>query len=466
MSKPASRKTDFIHGPVGPLFAKTAIPIVFLMGVNGLLTVVDAIFLGVYVGADALAAVTLMFPIVMMSIALATLVANGMASILARELGAGNLAAARASFAGAHGLTAIMCAGLLALFAIAGRPAVELASNGSGVIADLGYRYLLITIAAAPVAFALTLQSTALRVEGWVGFMALMGAIVSLANIALNWVLIGVLDWGVTGSAVGTTLAQASGLAIILIFRATGRSDLPALALPWHKWRTQWAGFLALGAPQSLAFVGLSLGTGTVIVMLQAHAAPEDYDATVAAYGIVMRLMSFSFLCLMGMAQALQALIGNNIGAGRHDRVARALAIAIACALVYGAIAQLVFTFGARSLAGLFVTDPAVIAEVARIMPVMVALYAFSGPPVMIATHFQAIGDAPRAAILGLARTYLFLVPLTLTMPHLFGEQGIWLASPVSGGLMLCLTIAVLAVTARRRGHRFGLIPRKPSAVT
>lgn len=77
-------QNPFITGPLAPIFVRTALPIILVMSMNGLLTVVDAIFLGRYVGADALGAVTLMFPIYMLIVAMATLVSNGMSSILAR----------------------------------------------------------------------------------------------------------------------------------------------------------------------------------------------------------------------------------------------------------------------------------------------------------------------------------------------------------------------------------------------
>ena len=459
MSQTAARKTEYLEGPIGPLFARTALPIVFLMSVNGLLTVVDAIFLGVFVGADALAAVTLMFPIVMMFVALATLVANGMASVLARQLGASDHAGARASFAGAHGLTVLTCLALLALFFLGGEPLVRLAANGSATLAEYGYRYLQITVIAAPLAFVLSLQTTALRVEGWVGFMAITGALVTVANMAINFVLIAGLGWGVAGSAIGTALAQATGLVIVLAFRASGRGDLPAFALPWQNWRTGWRDFLALGAPQSLSFLGLSLGSGTILIMLQ-NTALDDYDTTVAAYGIATRLLSFSFLGLMGMAQALQAIVGNNFGAGRRDRVARTLRLGLICGLVYAGTAQAIFSFGATGLAGLFVDDPAVIAEVGRLLPVIVAAYVLAGPAVMISTCFQAVGDALRAALLSLSRTYLFAIPLTLVLPVWFGEWGIWMAGPSAEVLLALMALAVLVQAARSDGHDFGLLPR------
>mgnify|MGYP001205724172 CR=1 FL=1 len=87
MSDVASpRANPYLNGPVGPLFLRTAAPIVLLMLVSGLYTIVDAIFLGLLVGPRALAAVTLVFPIFMAVAALSTLVSSGMASILARRL--------------------------------------------------------------------------------------------------------------------------------------------------------------------------------------------------------------------------------------------------------------------------------------------------------------------------------------------------------------------------------------------
>ena len=112
----------FTHGPLGSIYLKTALPIIFVMGMSGLLAVADALFLGHYVGPDALAAVTLMFPIYMLIIALATLVSSGMSSLLARHLGANKTTDAHAVFAGAHGLAILLGAILILLFLLFGRP--------------------------------------------------------------------------------------------------------------------------------------------------------------------------------------------------------------------------------------------------------------------------------------------------------------------------------------------------------
>ncbi|NNE51090.1 MAG: hypothetical protein HKN30_01650 [Sulfitobacter sp.] len=149
------------HGLLGLIFLKTALPIIFVMGMNGLLTVVDAIFLGRCVGPEALGAVTLIFPLFMLIVALATLVSNGMSSILASNLGAGDLRAAGTTYAGAHGL-ALCVSGLLILgYLLIGRPLTLAPASGSVPLAGMAQTYLMITSFAAPIAFVLAVNSDA-----------------------------------------------------------------------------------------------------------------------------------------------------------------------------------------------------------------------------------------------------------------------------------------------------------------
>ena len=121
----------FLSGPLWLTYAKTALPIIFVMGMNGALAVADALFLGVFVGPEAMAAVTLMFPVYMLIIASATLVSTGMSSILARHLGAGRNDDARGVFASAHGLSAAVAVVLMILFALFGARFALLAAGGA-----------------------------------------------------------------------------------------------------------------------------------------------------------------------------------------------------------------------------------------------------------------------------------------------------------------------------------------------
>ncbi|WP_127558792.1 MATE family efflux transporter [Nioella ostreopsis] len=452
----SSHTNSFLEGPLAPIYVRTALPIIFVMGMNGALAVVDALFLGHFAGPQALAAVTLMFPLYMLIVALATLVSSGMSSLLARQLGARRMNEARATFSAAHALAVFIGLILIALFLAFARPVALLAAGGSEDLAQMGMVYLRITVFAAPLIFVLSVNSDALRNEGRVLFMAAMSLLVSLSNMAFNYVLIGLLDMGVAGSAYGTALAQALALAIILGFRVFGDTRLRPSALWHHSPFGGWGRILALGAPQSLNYLGLALGSGSIIAALQWVDAP-DYHATVSAYGIITRLITFAFLPLLGLAHAMQTITGNNYGAGALRRSDASLRTAVLASFGYCLTVQIAMTVFAAPIGSAFVSDAVVVAEVARILPVISAGFFVAGPLMMIAMHFQAIGDAGRAAILGLSKPYLFAMPLTFALAGSAGEPGIWLAAPAAEVLLIVLTGLVLAQAARAQSLRWGL---------
>lgn len=456
---------SFTDAPLGVIYLKTAVPIIFVMGMNGLLSVADALFLGIYVGPEALAAVTLMFPIYMLIVALSTLVSNGMSSLLARRLGAGDMQGAGAVFAGAHGLAFALGAGLIVLFTFFG-PAMALsAASGDAELARMGVIYLRITVYFSPLLFVLSVNSDALRNEGRVGFMAAMSLLVSLANIAFNYVLIAGFEMGVAGSAYGTAAAQALALCIVVGFRIWGKTALRPSILRRYSMGHGWGRILALGAPQSLNFLGLSLSSAAIIMMLQWVGSPA-YGDTISAYGIITRVVTFTFLPLLGLSFAMQTITGNNYGAQIWHRADASFRIALWVALIYCATVQAIVMRFPAQIAGAFVDDPAVIAEVVRILPIMTVVFFLMGPLMMVASYFQAIGSALNAAILGLTKPYLFAIPLTLLLPLSFGEIGVWLAGPLAEILLLGLTLTVLFRRGRHSNLAWGIFqPKKGEAL-
>ncbi len=446
MSQPPT--TPFTHGPLGLIYLKTALPIVFIMGMNGLLSVVDALFLGVFVGPDALAAVTLMFPIYMVIVSLSTLVSNGMSSLLARFLGAADLENARKVFTGAHGLALFLGVCLIALFLLFGRSLSLQAAGGAQDLGDMGMTYLRIMVFFSPLLFVLSVNSDALRNEGYVGFMALMSVLVSVSNIGFNYVLIAIFELGVAGSALGTAAAQALAFAIILVFRLRGSTSLRPAALLQFPWNSHWTQILALGAPQSLSFIGLALGSAAIIAALQWVGAP-NYADTISAYGIITRVITFAFLPLLGLSFAMQTITGNNYGAQDWARSDNSLRIALWIAFIYCGLVQIIVLGMPEPIGRMFVADETVVSEVGRILPIMTSVFFIMGPLMMIATYFQAIGASLTAAILSLTKPYAFAIPLTFLLPLWFGETGIWYAGPAAELLLLGLTVVILRRNSR-----------------
>lgn len=408
-----SRGNAFLTGWLPGVFIRTAAPIVAITTVNGLFAVVDAYFLGAYVGPDALSAVSLIFPGLMLMISLQSLVSNGMASILARRLGAGKREEARRVFADAHTLALAVTLILNMVYWTLGRQVIDAGAAGNAAVADGATQFMGAMVAFAPVSFFLSLHLDGLRCEGKIGFMTLVTLSASLLNILANWLFMAEMHWGVLGSAAGSIASQFVCLAAVLAYRWRRPAALrPSGGLALAEWR-----------------------------------------------GIITRIMTFTYLPLLGLSIALQTIAGNNHGAGLGLRVGRSLQIAMGAALVYCTLVEITVELLAGRLGAVFVADPVIIAEVRRILPWTIGAYFLFGQMLILSSYFQSIGDAPRAAIFGLSRPYLFALPLTFLLPFVFGEQGIWMVPVFAEAGMFILAFLVLSRNAKRRGWRYGLLP-------
>lgn len=465
MSSRHASENRFLTAPTGRLFLAQALPMMVVMSMSGLLTVVDAVFLGHFVGADALAAISLVFPALMATIALSTLVSGGMSSLFARSLGAGRRDEAAAVFARAHGLALLIALALVAAFFVGGEAAIARLAGGQQPIAAMAWTFLAITVCASPVQFLLGLHADAWRNEGRAGLMASMSVGVTVANIALNYMLIVGFGLGVAGSALGTALAQGLDLFLLVVQRLRGRGFVPLASLRKYAWTGGWRSILVLGAPVSLSFIGIALVSATVIATLRLTAGPA-YAETVAAYGIVTRIFSFTFLPLMALALAMQSIVGNNVGAGLHLRSDRVLRLALGFAFAYCAAVEAVLLLGSHLVGTAFIGDPAVVAQVATILQPMISLYLFTGPVLVLALYFQAVGRPAPTAALTLAKPFLLSPVLVVALGLTWGVPTLWLAYPLADGLVLVLASAIVIAGLRRRtsGAGFGLTVREEPA--
>ena len=443
----------YLSTPLGILFLKTATPIILIMMTNGLFTVVDGWFVGRFVGPDALSAVTMVFPLFMMLIALGTLVSTGFASVLARMLGAGQRREGEEAMTSALILSAVICGFLILLFELFGRDLVLAIANGSPTLAGMGHVYISLTIQFSPLFFLLSMLSDSFRCQGKLGAMTLFTVAATLLNGFFNYLLIVEFNMGVAGSAYGTALAQVGSSIAALGYIYATDNTLRFRIVNIASFFRHWGSYLALGAPSSLSYVGVSAMSASIVYQLQVWDS-DTYGTSVAAYGIVTRLLTFGYMPLLGMTLALQAIAGNNFGAKNWERTFGSLKITALAALVYCAILEMAFVFLSGPLASMFVENAAIVAETDRILPPMALLYILFGPMLMVPSFFQAIGDAGRAGLLGLGKIYVISIPLILLLPYGMGEMGIWYAGPVSEVFGLILTLAVLWHTGMLGGNQ------------
>ena len=452
MSLRPSPENRFLTASPGKIFAATAFPMIAIMVMNGMLGIIDAVFLGHFVGADAMAAVGMAFPVLMLTIALSTLVSGGMSSLLARQLGANDPIAANATFAGAHGLALTTASALIVIFCTGGWGfAVNLAGS-DGYVAEMVWIFLALTTFGTPIQFLLGVHADAWRNEGQAGLMALMSLGVTLFNILLNYILVVVLELGVAGSATGTVLAQTLGLVLLAGLRPFLAGMMPLNSLWRNRWTGSWRRIVALGAPVSLGFIGMALSSASVVVALRL-AGSTDYATTIAAYGIVTRILGFAFLPIMAIAMAMQSIVGNNVGARLYARSDAVLRIAAATAMLYCLSVEVLLLSEGTVVGAAFVADPHVSGEVGRMLRPMSAIYLLSGPVLVLGLYFQAIGQPARAALLTMVKPFVLLPVLVAATAAVLGTDAIWFAYPFADGVTAIIATLVLAAALKVRGE-------------
>lgn len=457
MTAEQKSQNTYLNGSLPKIFLATAAPIIFIMLVNGTFTLVDAYFLGKYVGPDALSAVTLMFPPFMIIVALSSLVSGGFSSVVARLLGAGNLDAAKTALVEAIILCVLICGVLIGLYFWFGDWFINALTAGNTLLSDMGNSYISILILFAPITFILAIVSDTLRAEGKMGAMLFFSLSSIALNFVFNYLLIVTFEYGVAGSAYGTILAQGCSLVAAFFYRKYAKVTIQ---VNWadikfsmqHCWQ-----FISLGIPASLTYLGISIMSTAIIYNLQKYGV-DDYSTTIAAYGIINRMMTFLFLPFLGLSMAFQSILGNNYGAKMWGRVDSSVKIAVGTAFIYCLLMQLIVNLIKHQIGGAFVGSLAIHAEVARIIPLSTITFFLFGPHMIISTYFQSIGDAGRSAMLSLSRTYLFALPLTFILPEYIGEIGIWLAGAGAEILVLVLTLIVLYHRYKKHGNKWGLL--------
>lgn len=440
--------------PIMGLFFGMAAPIAVGMMVNGLYNVVDAIFVTRAIGVNAMGGISIVFPIQMFIFALATLVGSGMASIVARQLGAKQVTEANTTIDIAFRLALTMA--LVITLAIYWNIDSLLKFLGvSEAIWPYAYGYLVpLVLLSFPIVFMSSIPSDLLRAEGKA--MLMMASMVSsaLLNIVLDAVFIFVLDMGVEGVAYATILSQIFAAALMLYFILGGKTHLK---LRPFAYQMNWGilkGVTLLGIPILISHAGVS-----VFIALTNYTVTQftevDSDLYVSSYGLIGRLMIFFILPAIAMTISFQTIAGYNYGAKNYDRVLSTIKVGVTASLFYGLGVSGLMLLVPNQIIGIFTQDQALLTTTAGIAFWSFLLFPLSNAHSVISSLFQALGKARQAIFLSSLRIYLILIPALLILPKIYGINGIWYSFPIADVIAF---VVVIYFAFRERGNLKRLI--------
>src|SRR3954470_13943206 len=358
--KPMDPRTRvLLEAPIGSTLLRLAMPNMLVMLAQAAAGLVEAYFIG-KLGTDALAGVALVFPVVMlMQMMSAGAMGGGIASSIARALGAGRRADANAL--ALHAL--VIALGLGAAFTIGvvgGGRWLYQAMGGSGRALQAALTYSNWVFAGAVLVWLFNSLGAVLRGTGNMAFPAAVSCVVVAILVPASPALI--FGWGpfpalgIAGGAVALVLYYVLGCLAYVAYLWGGRSVLhPSLRAVRFRWPL-FREILRVGAVAALvtATTNLTIMIGTALV-------GEFGPAAIAGYGTGARLEYLLVPLVFGLGGPLVAIVGTSIGAGQRERALRAAWIgAVMAFIVTEAIGLLAAAFPTAWLS-LFDTSPAML---------------------------------------------------------------------------------------------------------
>jgi putative MATE family efflux protein len=395
------RTRRLLEGPIAPTLLALAAPNVVMLVAQVAISVLEAYFVG-WLGADALAGVSVTFPLVML---MQTMSAGGMgggvASAIARALGAGR--PAEASRLVGHAIViALAMAGAFTVVMLAGGRAIygAMGARAGALEAALAYSNVIFAGAAA-----VWLFNTLASVVRGTGNMVLPAAVVLGASpiLLLSPALIfggGPFPaLGVTGAAVAVIAYYTAGTLVFFAFLVSGRSVVRLSAETIRFEGRLFRAILRVGAPSLVN----NVQTNLTVVLLTALVGSFGTFA-LAGYGVGVRLEYLQIPLVFGFGSALVTMVGTNIGAGQSERARRVAWTGAALAAgVTEAIGLSAALFPSRWL-GLFSAEPEVLQVGATYLRIVGPAYGFFGLGLALYFASQGAGRLLWPLLAGLSR--------------------------------------------------------------
>jgi putative MATE family efflux protein len=437
---------------VGRLLFQLATPAFFGMFVQTMYNVVNTIFIGhIKDGANAIAGLSIVFPIQMLVMGMGMMVGMGGTSMISRFLGSRDNEKAEKTLG--NGLTASIILALAFTAIILPNINWMLRLLGaSDAVLPYASKYLIIVIAGTlPNLLGMSFLNY-IRAEGNARVPMIANIMGAGLNIILDYIFIIVLDMNVTGAALGTVIAQTVTLCYLASFYISKSSYLrfhkqylkldPKILKP----------MFAIGVS---SLVQTAAGSISSIFLINA-VVTYGGDIYLASFGIIQRIMMFATMPAMVIGQGAQPILGFNYGAKRFDLATKAFRLAAIWGTALSLVGFVLIYAIPGPITSIFTTDQALIDAT-----ILTSRFAFIGMPIMgfmmLGTNsFMSLGKAVQAFITALARPALFMLPAVLILPNFWGINGVFAAFPASDILTLFLTIILLIPIFRefRRGAK------------
>ena len=444
------KSNDLAVEKIGKLILRFSVPCIMSLLVSSLYNIVDQIFIGRGVGYLGNGATNVVFPITIITLALALMLGDGCAAFLSLCQGRMDTERAHKSVGNAVVMTVIAGCALMLLF-LWGREGILQAFGATeNNIAYAREYFVYIAIGIPFFMFTNTLNSI-IRADGSPAFAMFSTLIGCLINVVLDPIAIFVLGWGMRGAALATVAGQivTAILAAGYLFKSKTFRLRKASFVPSGQVVRR---FLPLGVSSLLTQLSIVIIMAVMNNVLVQYGAQSKYGADIplTVVGIVMKVFQIVIALSVGIAVGAQPIVGYNYGAGHHARVKEIFVLIMKAECVVGCIAFLCFELFPLQITGIFGSADALYNEF--------AVYAFR---IYLCTillccvqkacciFLQSLGKPVLSMSLSLLRDFVLTVPLIVLLAQQGGVVGALWSAPIADVVAIVVAGVMMAKVYR-----------------
>lgn len=428
--------------------ARFALPSIAMMIFTSIYSVVDGLFVSNFAGKEALAAVNLVFPLAMALGSVGFMFGTGGAALVAKTMGEGDAVRANRLFSfialAAFVIGVVLCAvGALALGPLLG------ALGATGSLMDQGLVYGFLLLGALPFFIIQNVfQSFFIAAEKpKVGLAVVVAA--GVTNIALDYLFIGVLGWGIAGAALATATGQILAAAVSTAFFARSKTSRLRFARPEVDFRALGKTCVN-GSSELMTEVAASVVSTLYNLQLMSLAGADG----VAAYGVIMYVNFIFTAVFFGFAMGTGPIVSYHYGARNEGELKglfrKSFTLVGVTGLVMVAASQLL----AAPLVNVFVGyDPALAAMTLHGFRIYALSFLVVGFNVYGSAFFTALNNGKVSALISFMRTLVFETSTVMLLPIWWGIDGVWSAIIVAEVCALVLTVFFLVYLRKPYGY-------------
>lgn len=396
--------------------------------INSLYNVVDRIFIGQGVGAEALSGISAVYPIMLILMAFGMLIGIGAGVRISINLGMKNFPRAE-KVLGNSFILMLIVSGIISIVGFSIKdPLLRLfgVENDTMAFANEYLNIILVGAVFSVVGFSM---NNLIRSEGNAKIAMYSMLISAGTNIILDPIFIFWFDMGVAGAAWATIISQLV-LCVWVIRHFISSSSVIKLRKVNFKLNGQIILYIiTIGfAPFSMQIAG-SFVQGLYNIQLIKFSS----DIAIAAMGIINSVAMLIVMTIVAINMAAQPIFGFNYGANNYKRVKDTLIICMKAATGIAIVGWLIVQFFPEMIVLAFNNSSEELLKVGTqgLRTFLIALPVI-GFQVIVGNYFQSIGKAGTSILLTLMRQVILLIPILFILPNYLGLTGVWFASPIA----------------------------------